>query len=160
ALSQQILSSTRLQKIIDSHNLYAEEKAKGADREDIISRMRSAGSVRVVSDFGGPNDLQAFRITYSGREPRLVALVTNELASLFETENLKTRELQATGTTQFLANQLQETRKTLEEQEAKLKDFKLKHIGEMPAQEQSNLQLLGQVQSQLQIEADAVSRAE
>ncbi len=88
--------------------------------------MRKDISVQVVSDFGGGQDLQAFRITYSGREPRLVAQVTNELASLFIEENLKAREQQATGTTEFLENQLQETRKTLEAQEAKLKDFKLK----------------------------------
>ena len=64
--------------------------------------MRSDISVQVVSDFGASQDLQAFRITYSGKEARLVAQVTNELASLFIEENLKAREQQATGTTEFL----------------------------------------------------------
>ena len=150
-LSQQILSATRLQRIIDSLNLYPEEKKKSA-REDLIDRMRKDISVSVVSDFGGSQDLQAFRISYSGENSRLVAQVTNELASLFIEENLKAREQQATGTTEFLQNQLQETRQTLEAQEAKLKDFKLKHIGEMPEQQTADLQILGQLQSQLQLE--------
>lgn len=158
-LSQQILSATRLQKIIDTFNLYPEER-KTLAREDVILRMRSHISVNVVSDFGGSQDLQAFRITYSGKEPRLVAQVTNELASLFIEENLKAREQQAEGTTDFLQNQLQETRKALEQQEAKLKDFKLRHIGEMPEQQTADLQILGQLQSQLQLEGDALSRAE
>jgi polysaccharide chain length determinant protein (PEP-CTERM system associated) len=158
-LSQQILSATRLQKIIDNLNLYPEERKKKA-REEVIALMRSHIAVRVVSDFGGSQDLQAFRISYSGKEPRLVAQVTNELASLFIEENLKAREQQATGTTEFIQNQLKETRKALEEQEAKLRDFKLKHIGEMPEQQQATLQVLGQLQSQLQLEGDALGRAE
>jgi succinoglycan biosynthesis transport protein ExoP len=158
-LSQQILSSTRLQKIIEAQNLYPEERKNGVPREDIITKMRSDISVRVVSDFGGSQDLQAFRIAYSGPEPQLVARVTNQLATLFIDENLKARELQATGTTDFLTNQLTETRKRLEDLESKLRDFKLKHIGEMPEQQTANLQLLSQAQSQLQVEADAENRA-
>jgi succinoglycan biosynthesis transport protein ExoP len=158
-LSQQILSATRLQKIIDTLNLYPEDRKKLA-REDVITHMRSDISVQVVSDFGATLDLQAFRIGYSGKDARLVAQVTNELASLFIEENLKAREQQATGTTEFLGNQLQETRKDLEQQEAKLKDYKLKHVGEMPEQQTADLQILGQLQSQLQLEGDALSRAE
>ena len=129
-------------------------------REDVISRMRSDISVQVVSDFGASQDFQAFRITYSGRDARLVAQVTNELASLFIEENMKAREQQATGTTEFLQNQLQETRKDLEAQETKLRQYKLQHVGEMPEQQTADLQILGQLQSQLQIEGDALSRAE
>jgi succinoglycan biosynthesis transport protein ExoP len=158
-LSQQILSATRLQKIIETLNLYPEER-KAQAREDVITRMRRDISVQVVSDFGGGQDLQAFRIGYSGTQPGLVAQVTNELASLFIEENLKAREQQATSTNEFLQNQLQETRKVLEQQEAKLKVFKLKHIGEMPEQQTASLQILGQVQSQLQLESEALNRAE
>jgi protein tyrosine kinase modulator len=158
-LSQQILSATRLQKIIDTLNLYPVER-KSMAREDVITKMRSDIGVSVVSDFGGSQDLQAFRISYNGREPQLVAQVANQLASLFIEENLKAREQQATGTTEFLASQLAETRKTLEEQEAKLKDFKLKHIGEMPEQQAADLQIMGQLQAQLQSENDALARAQ
>ena len=159
-LSQQILSATRLQKIIDTLNLYPEERKKNVAREDIITKMRAEISTSIVSDFGGSQDLQAFKITYRGKDPRLVAQVTNQLASLFIDENWKARELQATGTTEFLENQLGDTRKTLEDQENKLKDFRLKHVGEMPEQETADLQLLGQTQAQLQLEGEALSRAE
>jgi polysaccharide chain length determinant protein (PEP-CTERM system associated) len=158
-LSQQILSATRLQRIIDTLNLYPQER-KTMAREDVIARMRADIGVSVVSDFGGSQDLQAFRISYNGREPQLVAQVANQLASLFIEENLKAREQQATGTTEFLASQLAETRKTLEEQEAKLKDFKLQHVGEMPEQQTADLQILGQLQAQLQGENDALARAQ
>ncbi len=158
-LKEQVLSATRLQKIIDSLNLYPVER-KTMAREDVITHMRSEIAVNVVSDFGASQDLQAFRIAYSGTDPQLVSQVTNELASLFIEENLKAREQQSEGTTEFLTNQLEETRKTLEEQEDKLRDFRLKHIGEMPEQQTADLQILGQLQSQLQLEGDALSRAQ
>ena len=158
-LSQQILSATRLQRIIETLNLYPEER-KNRAREDVITKMRSDINVNVISDYGASQDLQAFRISYSGSDPQLVARVTNDLASLFIEENLKAREQQATGTTEFLENQLEGTRKDLETQEAKLKDFKLRHLGEMPDQQISSIQILGQLQSQLQLESESLNRAE
>jgi len=158
-LSQQILSATRLQKIIERLNLYPEKREQLA-REEVIGRMRKDINVSTRSDFGATQDLQAFRISYSGKEPRLVAQVTNELASLFIEENLKSREQQATGTTEFLQNQLNETRKVLESQEAQIKDFKLKHVGEMPEHLNSTIQILGQLQNQYQLESEALGRLE
>src|SRR5258708_33084652 len=67
-LSQQILSATRLQKIIDTLNLYPVEKKTFA-REDLISMMRAHIDVNVVSDFGASQDLQAFRIGFTGKDP-------------------------------------------------------------------------------------------
>jgi polysaccharide chain length determinant protein (PEP-CTERM system associated) len=159
-LSQQILSATRLQKIIDTFNLYAQERKTQA-REDIIAKMRGDIRTVVANDFGGGGqDLQAFRISYRGRDPRVVAQVANQLATLFIDENLKAREELATGTTEFLKNQLEETRKVLQDQEAKLTAFSLKHLGEMPEQQTANLQILGQLQAQLQTVNDSLARAE
>src|SRR4030095_7336948 len=67
-LSQQILSTTRLQKIIDTLNLYPLER-KTLPREDVTAMMRNQITVKVVGDFGGGSDLQAFRIGFSGRDP-------------------------------------------------------------------------------------------
>ena len=158
-LTQQILSTTRLQKIIETFGLYAEER-KALAREDVIAKMRGDINVAMVSGTGAQPALEAFRITYSGKDPRLVAQVTNEIAILFINENLKARELQATGTTDFLQNQLDQTRKTLEAQEGQLRDFRLKHVGEMPEHQVATLTVLGQLQASLQQEGEALNRAE
>jgi polysaccharide biosynthesis transport protein len=159
-LEQQILSATRLQKIIDSLKLYGEER-KTMVREEIVAKMRKDITISMVADFGRQEaTLQAFKITYSGREPRLVARVVSELAGQFIEENIKARAQQSTGTTEFLESQLQDTRKALEAQESKLRDFRLKHIGEMPEQEAADLQILGQLQSQLHLAGEALARAE
>jgi polysaccharide biosynthesis transport protein len=158
-LEQQILSATRLQRIIDTLKLYSEER-KTMAREEIIARMRKEINITLVSNFGQQDVLQAFKIAFSGKDPRLVARVVRELAALFIDENLKAREQQATGTKEFLEGQLQDTRKALEAQESKLRDFRLKHLGEMPEQESANLQILGQLQSQLHLVGEALARAE
>jgi polysaccharide chain length determinant protein (PEP-CTERM system associated) len=157
-LTQQVLSVTRLQKVIESFGLYPNERKKLA-REDVIALMRSKINVAMVTG-GTPGSLEAFRITYSGGDPRMVAQVTNQIATLFIDENLKAREQQATGTTDFLQQQLDETRKKLEAQEAQLRDFRMKHLGEMPEHQVANLTVIGQLQASMQQESEALSRAE
>src|SRR5215472_13631442 len=89
-LSQQILSATRLQKIIDTFNLYPDEKRKNMAREDIILLMRKDITVSMVGGSGNNNqEVQAFKIGYSGKDPRLVARVATEIATFFIDENLK-----------------------------------------------------------------------
>jgi uncharacterized protein involved in exopolysaccharide biosynthesis len=54
---------------------------------------------------------------------------------------------------------LETARKTLADQEEKIREFKAQHVGELPAQVGSNLQILAGSQSQLQTEEDALNTA-
>ena len=156
-LSQEILGAIRLQRVIDTYNLYPEER-KQMHREDVIAMMRSNITVNLVGGNGGP--LQAFKIAYSNRDPKMAAVVTKELADSFIAENLNEREELSTGTTNFLDQQLQDTKKNLETLESEIGDFKLKHLGEMPEQQQMDMQILSQLQIRLQEVSDALYRAQ
>ncbi len=158
-LQTQILSGSRLQTIIDSLHLYQLEK-KTMNREEVLIMMRKDITTAVVNEFGPSQELQAFRISYTGRQPRLVAQVTNMLADQFIEENLKARENQSDVTTSFLKSQLAAARKDLEAQEATLKEYRMKHIGEMPESQNTDLQILGQLQSQAHLEGEALNRAQ
>src|SRR5207248_1108465 len=83
-------------------------------REAVIEQMRNDVVIDVRQSGGG---LALFSITYQGKDPDIVARVTNQLASDFIEWNLKSREQHAVGTTEFLNSQLQEAKKALEEQE-------------------------------------------
>ena len=48
----------------------------------------------------------AFILSLYGNDPETVMKVVNMLASLFIEENIKIREQQATGTSEFLENEL------------------------------------------------------
>jgi uncharacterized protein involved in exopolysaccharide biosynthesis len=102
----------------------------------------------------------AFRISYSGKQPAVVAQVTNRLANLFIEENLRTRESEAEGTSEFVGTELAEAKKKLDSLETAIREFKSTHNGELPEQ-------LGAIQGTLerlrmeQVSAnEAISRAE
>ena len=76
-------------------------------------------------------------------------MVTNKLASLFIEENLKVREAQAQGTSEFLSIELNATKAKLEEQERIVSEFKRKNLGELPEQREANLRVLDQLQLQV-----------
>ena len=156
SISQQILSRTRLIQIIEHLNLYSEER-KHRNLDDLVETMRR--DVEIELSRGDDRKLSAFNIYYSNRDPRLAQQATSEVANLCITENLEQRQGRSENTTRFLEEQLDQARAKLAEQEARVRDFKDKHLGELPSQTQSNLQILSGLQTQLQTQEDALNRA-
>jgi polysaccharide chain length determinant protein (PEP-CTERM system associated) len=151
SISQQILSRTRLERIIQDFNLYTRERESGI-MEDIVERMRNRDiNVEVLKG-------DAFRVTYVGEDPTVVMRVTDRLASLFIEENLKDRELLAEGTNQFLTAQLEDARRRLIEQEKKLEDYRQRFSGELPTQAETNLQAVQNAQMQIQALVESINR--
>jgi polysaccharide biosynthesis transport protein len=157
SITQQILSRTRLLHIIDQLNLYSDAHGR-LTADDKVERMRrDIGDIELVRD--GEGRVSSFYVSYSSRDPQLAQQVTSELTNLFISENLEVRQQQSEDTTKFLEGQLETARKTLSDQEEKIREFKGQHVGELPAQVGSNLQILAGMQSQLQTEEDALNTA-
>jgi len=156
SITQQILSRTRLVQIIDHLNLYSGDR-KRKSPEDLVEEMR--GDIEIELSKGDDRKLSAFNIYYSNRDPKMAQLTTMELANLFIAENLEQRQERSESTTKFLQDQLDQAREKLAEQEARVREFKDRHIGELPSQTQSNLQILGGLQTQLQAQEDSLNRA-
>jgi uncharacterized protein involved in exopolysaccharide biosynthesis len=131
SMSEQILSRTRLLGIINKLNLYSNERGH-TDPDSMVDRMRKDINIELVTTARGA-ELTAFKISYTGPSPMVVQQVTGELTSLFIDENLKTRTQASEDTTAFLENQLSEARRDLDEQERRLREFKSKYLGELPA---------------------------
>jgi polysaccharide chain length determinant protein (PEP-CTERM system associated) len=156
SITQQILSRTRLLRIIDQFGLYtAPHSHRSADQK--VDAMRKDIGIDLVRD--DRNQITAFNVSYTSRDPRMAQKITSELTNLFINENLEVRQQQSEDTTQFLEGQLETARKTLADQEEKIREFKGQHVGELPAQVGSNLQILAGLQSQLQTEEDALNTA-
>jgi polysaccharide chain length determinant protein (PEP-CTERM system associated) len=156
SITEQILSRTRLRRIIDHLGLYAEER-KHKSPDDLVEKMRK--DIEIELSHGDDKKLSAFNIYYASRDPKMAQLATSELANLFITENLEQRQQRSENTTNFLADQLDQARAKLAEQEAKMRQFKDRHLGELPTQTQSNLQILAGLQSQVQANQDSLNRA-
>lgn len=156
-LQQEVMSPTRLKRLIDAMGLYPELKGKVGDQE-IIAMMQKAIAVEVVTQ--GNRSLSAFRVAYQGRNPIEVAQVANQLAAMFIDENLKSREQQSYGTAEFLDNELEKTKKELEAKEKELGDIKSKYILDLPDSKQYHLEALTTLRTQLRSSQDKVERAQ
>jgi polysaccharide biosynthesis transport protein len=157
SISQQILSRTRLLLIIDKLHLYAGGSQQPSPDEK-VELMRKDIDIELVRDNHG-EQITAFRIYYSARDPHVAQQVTSELTDLFINENLKVRQQESKDTTQFIASQLENARANLAEQEAKVREFEGLHEGALPSQQASNLQILAGLQAQMQNEQDALNTA-
>ena len=156
SITQQILSRTNLLHIIDQFHLYSREHAEPTP-DDKVAGMRKDIDIELVRD--ARNQITAFNVSYASRDPRMAQLVTGELTNLFINQNLEVRQKQSEGTTQFLEMQLEAARQDLAAQEDKIRQFKAQHVGEMPGQLNSNLQILQGLQSQLQNAEDSLNAA-
>ncbi len=158
-ISQEILSRSRLESLINRFGLYSDMR-KRAPFEDVIVRMRDDIKLELkgVDVRGQRQATVAFTISYQGGDPGTVSLVTNTLASFYIEENLKVRERQATGTAEFLKVQLAETKKRLDELEHRVGEFKRRHLGELPQQMETNLASLERLHLQLYTNADNRTR--
>ncbi len=156
-LAQQVLSDTRLQKIVDADNLYPEMRKKKS-REEVLDYMRHKTTIELKQTREPEGGLSSFSISYEDTDRFLVAEIANQLASSFINGNLRVRQQQALGTTEFLSNELEEARKSLEQQEKQLAAFKMEHAGSTPDQVNVNLQALSRLQSEVQTNSDAISR--
>ena len=157
-ISQNVMTSSRLWDIINTFNLYAGAR-KRLTQEELLRKMREDISVNFEKSWTGDR-MQAFRLGYQGPNAATVAEVANRLASLYVAENVRTREDQAQGTVDFLRQQLQEAKKSLDEQEQKVAEFKREHNGTLPEQQSSLLATLNTLSMELQGVQTSIDRAQ
>ena len=156
-ISQQILSSGRLQKVIEDLDLYHKERQTHY-MEEILAMMRLDTEVTPEKAMNGRT--ASFRVSYQGPEPAVVAQVANKIASLYVEENLKTREIQAQGTSEFIETQLKDAKQKLDGLEVAVSQYKLQHNGELPQQEGSLNGILSRLGVALEANRDALNRAQ
>ena len=155
-LSQQILSRTNLEKIINEFKLYTGPEFENMFSEDKVEALKKDINIQVTQN---RRETNAFSITYRGRNPEKVMNITNTLATYFIDENLKARESQAIGTSDFLETELTSMRLKLEQKEKALEAFRTSNMGELPEQLESNLRILDRLQEQLTAQQESLRDA-
>jgi polysaccharide chain length determinant protein (PEP-CTERM system associated) len=138
AISQEILSRTRLESIIKEFGLFP----GGGAMEDRVNQFRSGIRLDVRR-----ND--AFQVSFDSGNPETAMKVVNRLASLFIEQNLQVREQQAIGTTNFINAEAERLRKELEEQESLVTYYKVNNRFELPDQLDANLRIVEQLRDEL-----------
>ena len=139
AIRPEILSRTRLERVLDETDPYPDQPSK----TQAVEKMRSATSINVSGSDG-------FSITYVHSDPHKAQQVATRLATLFIEETIKAREQQVEGAVDFLVGQVRDARKELDRKDEALRLYKQAHMGRLPEQLQTNLATMGMLQRELQ----------
>ena len=142
-IRDQVMSRTRLERVILEFNLYPEARKHGI-MQDIVERMQR--EVTVTPGRGG----DSFRVGFIADNPVTARKVAEKVTSMFIEESLQQRESLAEGTNQFLEAQLEDARTRLIEQEKKVELYRRRYGPELPTQLGSNIQAITNVQMQIQ----------
>ncbi|HTZ33129.1 MAG TPA: Wzz/FepE/Etk N-terminal domain-containing protein [Methylomirabilota bacterium] len=162
SMKQQILSRSRLQPIIEKFKLYPSENSKSDHMEDQVERLKNAIEVELIQPMAGSSNRQppGFHVSVTFSDPQLAMNICQEITSMFMEQNISSREKQVQDTSQFLTQQLSEARTSLDQQDAKLAQFKRQYLGSLPEEQQSNLSLLAGMNAQLEATTQSLSRAQ
>jgi polysaccharide chain length determinant protein (PEP-CTERM system associated) len=161
SMKEQILSRSRLQPILEKLNLYPEDRGK-MHMEDLVDRLRKSVEVTLMEPMTGSNDRQppGFQVSVTFDNAQTAQQICTEITSMFLEQNAVRRNEQAKVTTEFLTQEVIDAKAKLDEQDAKVAKFKREHLGSTKEEQQSNLSLLGGLNSQLEAQTQAISRAQ
>jgi len=158
-IHREIMSRTRLSEVISRLNLYAELRGV-VPMDALVERLRKEAQLGLqgVEQATGRTETIAFTLSYSGRDPELVARVANTLAGFYIEGNSQSRERQATETAEFLESQLQALKRELDQQEQRSTAFKSRRATEQH-QVEVGLTALERLNTQLRLNNESQLRA-
>jgi hypothetical protein len=125
--------------------------------DERVDLTRKAIGITLISP-GQSRGMPGFYISFKAQDAHTAQQVCGEITSLFMSANLSARQESAEGTTDFLRQQLADSKRNLDEQDAKLAAFERKYSGKLPQQEASNTNTLQALTTQLEAATQAVSR--
>jgi polysaccharide chain length determinant protein (PEP-CTERM system associated) len=143
-IEEQVKSRTKLEKIIIEHNLYPNIRAERT-MTDAIEVFRDNIEIHVR----GGADSRALQISYLNSDPVKARDITNAIAGMFMSDNLKLRETQAVGTTRFLDRELKRMEEVLVEKEMSLREFKERYMNLLPEHMEQSYRMMEHLQQAL-----------
>ena len=170
-LSQQVLSPSRLRPVIqslaivkpDGENQLIDDIQHNMSVEPVITSMSAAA---VQAGISGGRRRQAtdepvpgFNVKYIDSDAARAQKICNAMTSLIVDENLRSRAEVAQGTTEFLSRQVEDAKRAIDEQDAKLANFKKQYMGQLPGDADNNMHMLMSLNSQLDATTQVLSRA-
>jgi len=130
SMQEQVLSRTRLQPIIEKFSLYPSDRDR-VHIDDLIERLRGAVEIKPMAPTPGTESRQlpGFYVNVTFNSPRTAQQICTEITSMILAQNAEDRQKQVKVTTNFLSQQLEEAKQSLDAQDAKLAQFKRQYLG-------------------------------
>ena len=114
--------------------------------EEIVDDIKSRMDVKVEGE-------DTFLLTYADPNPEKAKAVVNKVSELFMKHHVERREEVATATVAAFKAELATLQPQMEEADKAVREFKTKHYGSLPEQQESNLRTLDQTTMELNIQS-------
>ncbi len=166
SIEQQVLAQSRLQPMVERLGL-----VRGSQTlDDVVDNIRLNVAVEpVITDLaqigtgkkkpGQGSAVPGFYVNYTAPNAREAQQICNELTSMLLEEDLRSRQAATQGTTDFLTKQVEDAKRSLDDLDSKLADFKKRYMGQLPGDEDNNLKILMGLNSQLEANTQTLNRA-
>jgi len=173
-LSQEVLSPSRLRPVIqslalvkpDEEDKLIQQIQQNMQVEPVITSMSAAAAGAGISGAKKKKPsvtdepVPGFNVNYTDSNAVRAQKICNAMTSLIVDENLRERATIAGSTTDFLSRQVEDAKRAIDEQDAKLADFKKQYMGQLPGDVDNNMRMLMSLNSQLDATTQTLSRAQ
>lgn len=161
SMQEQILSSAELQPVVKQFHIY-EKQFPGSSPAARAGMLRNAISVTPVQPIVGSPwaGIPAFTVQVTLNDPTVAQQVCAKITSMFLDANTRWSSQAAQDTTAFLSQQIDDAKQSLDDQDAKLTAFKLRYLGKLPDQAQTNMNVLAAFNSQLEAVTEGLHRTQ
>ncbi|MEZ5351040.1 MAG: Wzz/FepE/Etk N-terminal domain-containing protein [Bryobacteraceae bacterium] len=158
AMKQTILSRQTLTNIIETFNLYRDDRDK-KPMQDVIETMVRDINISTPQMVPHNSGAAAFWISFSYSDRYAAQRVTRDLMTRFIDENLRQRANESKQTTQFLKDQYEAAKLELNEVERRLTQWKMDNIDRLPETLGVSMSQMGAIESRVASLNSSVSRA-
>jgi uncharacterized protein involved in exopolysaccharide biosynthesis len=177
SLQEQVLSPSRLRPALEGLNLESLHADKPGEEQKLIANIQqtmqvapvitsmsaaAAQSAGVKKRKPGSTDepVPGFTLSYTDSKADRAQRICAALTSMILDENLRSRSDTAKSTSDFLGRQVDEAKRALDDQDAKLAAFKKQYFGQLPSDVENNLRILASMNTQLDATTQTLSRAQ
>jgi len=140
----QVTRRSSLEEIIRQFNLYPDRQAT-MPMEKLVGSMRK-NNITIQLLEGG----DVFEVSFKGNDQQKVRDVANALAQRFIDENKASRQHRASQTSAYIMDELEIVKKSLDEKQKTMRDYKKRYHNEMADQLLNNTSRLNALQEQYQ----------
>ncbi|MHC1729288.1 MAG: GumC family protein [Syntrophobacteraceae bacterium] len=146
AITQEVMSRTKLLKLVEKYNLLPDKRAK-ITTEELVEALRKRITFQTINaEVNKETQSQpvlltiAFSLSYEDENPGKSQAVTNEIVSFYLEKNLESREKVARGTTEFLTEQLKQEVERMNVLQTRLAEFREQYLEVLPEFTALNMQ--------------------
>lgn len=160
SINQKVMTSSRLLELINQFDLYPDLRQKKTTDELIATMTEDIKLQPVNVELADPKTGRekimtiAFTISYEGKNAAKTQQVVSTITSFYLKEDIQDREQQASETVIFLNTEIERVKKSMDEKEAMLSEFKQLNIQSLPEVFQLNMQTLNSAENAMEREQE------